>query len=176
MNEFGKHVLHLAQQMQTDIPNTYKPPEEGKPSKSQLVLPFSVVKDTRSYIEKVVNQINGAYENGWYDACAVMIRRLIETLIIEAFEHHGIANKIQNTNGDFLYLRDLINFTLSETTWNLGRNTKKALPKLKDIGDRSAHSRRYLAHRLDIDKVIDDLRVVAQELILLADLKKKANS
>lgn len=176
MSEFGKYVLHLAQQMQTDILNTYKPPEEGKPSEWQLVLPFSVVKGTRDYIEKVVNQINGAYENGWYDACAVMIRRLVETLIIEAYEHYGISSNIKNRNGDFFYLRDLINATLSESAWNLGRNTKRALPKLKDIGDRSAHSRRYLAYRSDIEKVIDDLRVVAQELILLADLKKASKS
>ena len=100
-----------------------------------------------------------------------MIRRLVETLIIESFEHYGIANKIKNSNGDFFYLRDLINITLAETSWNLGRNTKKALPKLKDIGDKSAHSRRFNAHRRDVNKIIAELRVVTQELIYLAGLK-----
>jgi hypothetical protein len=64
----------------------------------------------------VANHINGAYENGWYDACAVMLRRLVETLIIETFEHHNIAHKIQNASGDFLFLRDLIDKTLAENT------------------------------------------------------------
>lgn len=100
-----------------------------------------------------------------------MIRRLVETLIIEAFETHGIDAKIKNSAGDFIYLRDLISITLAETSWNLTRNAKRALPKLKDIGDKSAHSRRYIAHRRDIDKVIDDLRVVVQELVFLAGLK-----
>ena len=119
----------------------------------------------------MVNQINGTYENAWYDACAVMIRRLVETLIIEVFEHHKIANKIKTPAGDFPYLSDLITHTLNETSWNLTRNAKQALPKLKNIGDLSAHSRRYNANHDDIDKIINDLRVCVQELLYLAGLK-----
>lgn len=100
----------------------------------------------------MVNQINGTYANAWYDACAVMIRRLIETLIIEVFEQHGIANKIKTPTGDFFYLSELIPRTLSEGKWNLGRNAKKALPRLKSVGDRSAHNRRFNATHDDIDK------------------------
>jgi hypothetical protein len=130
------------------------------------------VRGTRGCIERVSNQINGAYEKGWYDACAVMLRRLIETLIIEAFEHHKIAAKIQNANGDFVYLRDLIDKTLAEPAWNLGRNAKQALPKLKDIGDKSAHSRRYIAQRGDIQPLLSDIRTVVQELLYISNLKK----
>ncbi len=108
---------------------------------------------------------------GWYDACAVMIRRLIETLIIESFEKASIADKIKNDNGDFLYLKDLIAKCLSETCWNLGRGCKQALPKLKDIGDKSAHSRRFNAQRGDLDPLLKDVREVVQELIYLSGLK-----
>ena len=97
----------------------------------------------RTYLDRVLNQANGAFSKGWYDASAVMVRRLVETLIIEAFEKHGLASKIQNSSGDFLFLRDIIDRTLSEPSWNLSRNTKAALPRLKDVGDKSAHSRRY---------------------------------
>ena len=95
----------------------------------------------------------------------------METLIIEAFEHHGIAHKIKNPTGDFLHSADLVAATLSESIWNLGRNAKKALPKLKEMGDQSAHSRRFVAHREDIDKVQGDFRTVIQELVYLAGLK-----
>ena len=130
-----------------------------------------MVKGTRGYIEKIVNQINGTYEKGWYDACAVMIRRLIETLIIEVYECNNLSHKIKKTTGDFLYLNDLIDKIISEKSWNIGRNTKHSLPKLKNIGDKSAHSRRFNARRWDIDKIIDDLRTVTEELIYLAKLK-----
>ncbi len=101
-----------------------------------------------------------------------MIRRLIEILIIECFEHHKIASKVKNTNDDYLFLDDLISATLSETAWSLGRNTKAGLRKMKRIGDQSAHSRRYNARREYIDDIIIDLRTVAEELLYIAHLRK----
>jgi hypothetical protein len=100
-----------------------------------------------------------------------MMRRLLETLIIEAFEHHKLAATIKNPAGEFFHLADLISATLAQTTWNLGRNTKQALPHLKSLGDQSAHSRRFVAHREDVDKVQMDFRTVTQELLFLAGLK-----
>jgi hypothetical protein len=83
MNKQGQLALSIAKNIQDEIPNRVLPPAEGLEPKSEQVLPFSVVRGSRGYIEKVVNQVNGCYENGWFDACAVMIRRLVETLIIE---------------------------------------------------------------------------------------------
>src|ERR1700704_4102878 len=128
----AKNIFAAARAIQADIEIQIGPPEEGLLAASQQVIMNSLVRGTRGYIERIANQINGAYENGWYDACAVLLRRLLETLIIEAFEHHKIAEKIKSKGSDFLYLKDLIEKTLSEPAWNLGRNTKQALPKLKD--------------------------------------------
>lgn len=171
MNDFAKHALALAKAIQQESQSKYIPPSGGKPPRSQLVLPHELVRKTRGYIERIVYQINGCYENGWYDSCAVMMRRLIETLIIEVYEHHGIAYKIQYSSRDFFYLKDLIKCIINEKSWNLGRKSKKSFQELKDIGDLSSHSRRFIAHREDIDKITSDFRTVAQELIYLANLK-----
>jgi hypothetical protein len=164
-------ALAIAKAVQQIADEAWAPPPGGTTPRTEMVVLNSLAKGTRGYIESVVHQINGTYEHGWYDACAVMIRRLVETLIIEAFEHHNIAHMIKNASGDFLYLGDLISATLSCPSWNLGRNAKQSFPKLKDIGDKSAHSRRFTAHRGDIDKITSDLRVVVQELLYLAGLK-----
>ena len=164
-------ALDAAKAIRFEVSTYGAPPDEGIPSFSQQVLPSSLVRGTRGYIVIIVNQINGTYEKGWYDSCAVMIRRLIETLIIEVFEHYKIASKIKNRNGDFLFLNDLIEKIISESSWNLGRDTKVSLRKLKYIGDKSAHSRRFNARRWDIDKIIDGLRVAIEEMIYLASLK-----
>lgn len=166
-----RDAARAARAIQSEVPRRGQPPEEGLPSESQQVLAESLVRGTRGYIERIVVQINGTYERGWFDACAVMVRRLLETLIIEVFEKHSIAHKIKNAAGDFLFLRDMISATLAEPAWNLGRNTKVALPRLKDVGDKSAHSRRYIAHRSDIEPLIPDLRVAVQELLYLSGLK-----
>lgn len=169
--ELANGLKELVSAIERDCGECLLPPEGGLDAIGQPVIGFALVRGTRGYIEKIVHQINGTYSNGWYDACAVMIRRLVETLIIEAYEAHRLSAKITNSSGDFFYLSDLISITLSETSWNLSRNAKKSLPKLKDIGDKSAHSRRFNAIRNDIDKVHSDLRVVVQELVYLAKLK-----
>jgi hypothetical protein len=166
-----RNIFSTAKAIQADVAKELGPPEEGLRAASQRVIPMSIVRATRGYIESIANQANGAYDSGWYDACAVMLRRLLETLIIEAFEHKQIADKIKNSAGDFLYLRDLIDRCLSEPSWNLSRNCKQALPRLKDMGDKSAHSRRYNAHRGDIDPLLVDIRLVVQEFLYLAGLK-----
>jgi hypothetical protein len=171
MNNTVKYALIIAKNILKEAPIRFVPPSEGASPKSQSVLPHAMVKSTRGYIERIVFQINGCYENGWYDVCAVMMRRLLETLIIEVFECYRLESKIKNATGDFFQLADLISATLSEKSWNLGRNTRSALPKLKNLGDQSAHSRRFIAHREDIDKIVTDFRTAAQELLFLAKLK-----
>ena len=165
-------ALASASLIQRAVNDVLKPPSDTVASRTDQVIYTALVRNTRGYLEKVAHQINGCYAEGWYDGCAVMIRRFVETLIIECFEAHQIQQKIKDLNGDYFFLRDLVDRACLETQWTLGRNVRKALPKLKDIGDKSAHSRRYNAHREDIDKVIDDLREVTQELIALANLQK----
>lgn len=55
----ARNIFLTAKAIQADITNELGPPEEGPRSIKQSVLPFSVVRDTRGYIERVVNQING---------------------------------------------------------------------------------------------------------------------
>lgn len=171
MKELAKAMVQASKAVQLEASSYGTVPDEGIPAYSQQVIPKSLGTNTRGYIEKILNQINGCYEKGWFDACAVMIRRLVETLIIECFEAHNLANRIKNTNGEFLFLSDLIDKLLVESSWNLGRNTRLSLPKIKSIGDKSAHSRRFTARRWDIDRAVDDIRVVAEELLYLARLK-----
>jgi len=168
------NYIQLAKDINSVSPKEWLPPSEGAEAKNQNIIYSVLVTNTRTYIEKISNQINGCYENGWYDACSVMIRRLLETLIIEVFEYHNLQNKIKKGgvhSGDYLYLRDLITITLNETAWTLSRNAKSSLPKLKDIGDKSAHSRRFNAVRNDIDELKPDIRIIIQELLSISRLK-----
>jgi hypothetical protein len=164
-------ALQMAEELRTSIKSVTLPPVEGAPSPSDDVIYFSLVRGTRGYIEQIVHQLNGSYGKGWYDASLVMIRRLIETLIIEVFEAHKLEAKIKDPNGDFVFLRELIVALESEPSWTLSRNSRKVLGELKDVGDKSAHSRRFTAHRKDVERLIPALRVVVQELIYLAKLK-----
>ncbi len=164
-------ALSISQAIQQIADEQLSPPIEGLPPRTNLVVMKSLTRHTRGYIEKTVDQINGCYENGWYDACAVMIRRLLETLIIEAFEQQKAGHLIQESSGHYKQLGELVDEALNYTGWKLQRDTEKCLRQLKNVGDMSAHARRFIAHRGDIEKWIPGLRVTVQEFVYLAGLK-----
>lgn len=140
-----------------------------KISLSDDLFPFTLLGNTRGYIENAGRQAIGCYDHGFYDACLVMIRKLLETLIIELFEKKRIESRIKNPQGQYFYLSDLIGIFLSETTWTASRNTQNGLSPIKKIADVSAHNRRFNAKKPDIDKIKTDLRIVIEELVHLID-------
>lgn len=172
MDTLAKISLDIAKDIQADIPEYLKPPAEGFKADTAQIIPLSYVRNTRGYIEKLVNQVNGCYEKGWFDACAVMIRRLCEILIIEVYEAKRMIPSIQDGNGNYLSLDALINRAMNEPSWNLNRFTKQILPKIADAGNLSAHGNRYNAHVADIDLLIPGLRVAVQDLIKLSGIQK----
>jgi len=124
----------------------------------------------RGYLTTVGRQMNGCFAQGWYDACAVMMRRLIEIAIIEAFEHKGIANKIKGADGNYLQLSELVALSIAESAFTLSRNAKKLLPQLRDIGHMSAHGRYYLSRKEDMERVQTGCRVIVEEFLHHAGL------
>lgn len=170
--DLTKRAAIAAALVRQELKDLLLPPTEAAAPADQPVIPHSIVLGTRGYIEKIVFEINSSYIATAYDGAAVMIRRLIEVLIIEVFEAKGIGYKIKGRDGNYFFLGDLIPVMLAETSWSLSRTAKGALPKLKDIGDLSAHSRMYNAKRPYIDETKDRVRIVAEELLYLSGLKK----
>ena len=139
-------------------------------------LPDHIWISTRGYIEKICRELNGCFRNAYYNAAAVMLRRLLETLLIEAYEHLGRHTEIVDGGGNYLMLRERAERACGENGHEglkLGRDSKTALKNARDVGNWSAHARRFLAHASDLLKFQDGLRLLAQELILIAELARK---
>jgi Domain of unknown function (DUF4145) len=136
------------------------------------VFPLSLIEKTgRKYLVTVCRQINGCYASGWYDACAVMMRRLLETSIIMAFESRKIDNKVKEPGtGDFFQLTRLIDTALAEPSWNLPRTVRKKLPELRDLGHRSAHNRYFVTQEENISVLIGAYQETVQTFLCLANL------
>lgn len=135
------------------------------------LFPLSILTQAnRGYLVSVGNQMNGCFSRGWYDASAVMMRRLLEISLIEAFEARGIAASIKDGKGDYLQLSDLVAEALRQDAWTLSRNCKKILPTLRDAGHNSAHGRYYHARREDIESLRPGCRIVIEEFLHLAGL------
>lgn len=135
-------------------------------------LPRDVWKDTRGYIERVCEQLNGCFQLEFYDAASILVRRLIETLIIESYEHLGRENEIKGADGNYLMLRDLVGRVTGSNGLTLGREAKSALTPIKELGDRSAHNRRYNAVKADLEKLHSGVRVCVDEMIAMSNLRR----
>ena len=138
---------------------------------SEPVLPASVLAKAPTYLQRALLQANGNYVNRWFDASSVMIRKLVENAIIDVYDKNNKASEIRNADGDYLMLSGLIGAIMKQTYWPLGRETKKALPALKQLGDRAAHNRRYEATKQDIDVLLPGLRATIDDLLHLAGHK-----
>ncbi len=165
MRQFARNALDALRQLQESAEDATQPPLEGTKPRTARVIDPTLIAGTRGYLEKVADQINGTYENGWYDACAVMLRRFVETLIIETYIEKNKEAAIKKTDGDFYSLKRLIDEACNGSNLNLSRDTKDILRKLKKLGDRSAHNRRFIAKRSYFDELFENLHLDMQTLI-----------
>lgn len=134
------------------------------------VIPLEILTLTnRSYLVTIGRQVNACYATGCFDAAAVMMRRLLETSIVEAFEGKGIDDQIKDDQGQFFQLSKLIDKAMSEK-WNLPKNVKKELGELRDLGHRAAHSRYTLTRKADIDKHLGVYREAVEAFLHLSGL------
>lgn len=123
---------------------------------------------SRGYTQALARQVNGCYQTGMYDACAVMMRRLAEVLIIDAFEAKGLRDKIVS-GGNYQMMGGLIGTLISSKDFKVTRNAPKWLDRLKELGDNAAHSRTYVTKALDIDDFKGAFRNLISELVSLSN-------
>lgn len=166
----AKARAEAARQLTFSLRTTWRSANPA-PRQDDGLFPLSILSQAgRGYLVTIGRQMNGCFSQGWYDASAVMMRRLLEIAIIEGFEAKGIANKIKDQSGDYLQPSGLIGRALSETAWTLSKNCRKALPVLRDAGHNSAHGRYYHARREDLEGLRGDCRVVIEEFFQHAGL------
>jgi len=133
---------------------------------------LSIFLGTRGYLDCLFRQIDNCYSNNCYDACAVLIRRILEILLIESYVHLGIDNIIKDNNGNYMMLEGICSDAAHNLVLNLSRNTKDSLSKIRDLGNFAAHKITYNTRKSDIDKLASTIRVCFEELYYKAGLKK----
>lgn len=130
---------------------------------SPLVLPEDFGRGTR-HLEQLVIETNGSYERGFYDGCAVMLRRILESLIISIFLSRKQADMIR-VDGNFLSLEALILKIIAFDQVHLSRDARRIMGQIKEVGDVAAHNRNYLTKQQDIDDIKIGARRVLDELL-----------
>jgi len=157
------------QKLSQEIPELSERSEEITSSGS--ILPNTLLAGTRGYIVSLGEQINACYEQNISDGCAVLMRRLIEVLLIQTYQHLKIQEKIQSAPDQFKDLKLIIADAISNKDLNLSKGTKDVLDEFRVIGNFSAHKIIYNCRKEEISRVSKEYRAAVEELIYKSGLK-----
>lgn len=168
-NSFKIHASKI-QNLRAELPQVSTKSEQVV--HDEAILPETLYKPSRGYIEKLADQINACYEANIFDGCAVLMRRLLEICLILAYEKIGIASAIKDSGGNYKMLQLVIADAKCNSKLDLSRNTKSCLNTFRTLGNFSAHKIYYNAKRSDVRKMIQDYRACVEELLYKAEILK----
>jgi len=124
----------------------------------------------RNYLDRLIVQINHSYANNCYDACAVLLRRLFEILLVLSYQNLGIDDEIKDASGaGYIMLDGIVKKAKNNTTLKLSR-IKNEFDTFRMVGNFSAHNITYIAGKKDIDNIKLNYRVMLEELYNKAGL------
>lgn len=124
----------------------------------------------RKYLDRLIIQINHSYANNCFDACAVLMRRLFEVMLVLSYQKLGIDDEIKDSSGSgYIMLDGIISKAKDNTILKLSR-IKNEFDTFRKVGNFSAHNITYTAGKKDIDDIKLNYRVMLEELYNKAEL------
>jgi hypothetical protein len=143
---------------------TKKKSKTARPS--DLYLQPEILDKMPPYIVRLVPQINGTYDQEWYEGTAMVLRRLVETLIIELYTRRGWSRDVQDPDtNEFLQLKSLIDKLNGDARLRMQRRTIDGLTRVKEVGDTAAHDFRIRIRKSDLDRIQSAVRLTCERLI-----------
>jgi hypothetical protein len=105
-----------------------------------------------------------------------MCRRLLNCLLLLAFESAAKGKLIRDASGEYRAFADIIELASSSRHIKLARGAGAVLGKMDYVGDLAAHHPTYTTRQKDIDEQRLALHRVISELIHLAEIKSQATA
>lgn len=124
----------------------------------------------RTYLDRLIKQINFTYANNCFDASAVIMRRLFEVLLVLSYQKNGIEVAITNSQGNHLMLEGIVKDAIQNKILNISSRVCKNFDSFREVGNNSAHSITYTAGQKDINDIKINYRVMMEELYNIAGL------
>ncbi|MDR0964230.1 MAG: hypothetical protein LBM60_06415 [Clostridium sp.] len=124
----------------------------------------------RNDLDRIIRQINHCYAHNCYDACAVLMRRLFEILLVLSYQRMDIDAEIKDRDGTgYIMLDGIVKNAKNNSTLKLSR-IKNYFDAFRLVGNYSAHSITYTAGKKDIDDIKLNYRAMLEELFRKAGL------
>ncbi len=146
-----------------------KTPAKGKkaiPSTQDQYLVSEIFEKCKHYITNTVHQINGCWNHEYWEACAVMTRRLLQILIIELYRTRAWEKNLRDNNtGDYIGLKAMIGKVKGDRRFGFDSRVGRGLDQLKELGDIAAHDYRVRVRKTDLQGKRELLRYTCERLV-----------
>lgn len=137
--------------------------EEPKFEPDYSLLSADVLEGHSSLLESLNEQLNANYELEYYDCVAVLMRRIMECLLIRAFNKSGCRKEIHDGK-TYSGLESIISRVSKTNGFHLSRGSDRIMLSIKKIGDKGAHSTSYSISKQDVLELSLDFRSLITEL------------
>lgn len=145
-------------------------PAAGTAYTTDSYLPASIFEAQRPYVTRLVPQINGCYSSGYFEACAMLSRRLVETMIIDLYDQRGWISEVKDSaTKDFVRLKTLVNKISSDPRFGFDSKFQKGLNAIKELGDIAAHDFRVQVKKNYLEEVKSHLRFTCERLVFVTN-------
>lgn len=124
----------------------------------------------RGFLDKIIKQINHTYSHNCFDACAVLMRRLFEILLVLTYQNTGIESAISKPDGTHFMLEAIVKDAVQNKALGIPARISKNFDAFREVGNNSAHSITYTAGQKDITDIQRDYRVMMEDLYNRAGL------
>lgn len=124
----------------------------------------------RGFLNKLIKQINHSYSHNCYDACAVLMRRLFEVLLVLTYQKTGNEAAILKPDGTHLMLEGIVKDAVQNKGLGIPARISRNFDAFREVGNNSAHSITYTAGQKDITDIQRDYRVMMEDLYNRAGL------
>jgi hypothetical protein len=96
----------------------------------------------------------------------MVLRRLMETLIIELYTRRGWKQDVQDPDtNEFFMLKALIDKLNCDRRLHIQRRTVEGLNKGKELGDTAAHDCKIRIIKSDLDRIQSGVRLTCERLV-----------
>lgn len=127
----------------------------------------------RPFLDRLIKQINFTYGKNCFDACAVLMRRLFEVLLVLTYQYTGNEADITKSDGTHLMLEGVVKNAVQNKKLGIPTRISKKFDDFREVGNNSAHSITYTAGQKDISDIQRDYRVMMEDLYNRAGLMKE---
>lgn len=138
---------------------------------NDMIIPNDLISPASDRIRSLAWQVNNAYKMETFDACSLMMRRLLNVLIILMYKKHNSAKRLKSGKY-YLTLEQVVEDIKRYNPFGVSLHTIKEMEEFASICDNSVHGLFDNCTQEDIDKNQSLYRFILFDILIASGIIK----